>query len=89
MSDEDYSVESEDEFLEDFSGWEITDEELAEILIRARKSGDSQLRRLVKQNQYFRWLLRNFVEFSERSGDTIKLIDLTRLALKTTEKKES
>ncbi len=83
---DDYAVESEDEFFEDFSGWEITDNELTELLILARKNGDVQLRRLVKQNQYFRWLLNNFVEFSDPSENTIKLIELARSALKTTEK---
>jgi hypothetical protein len=35
MSDVDYSIASDDEFYEDFSGWEITNEDLEEMLIDA------------------------------------------------------
>lgn len=86
-SEIDHRVETEDEFFVDFSGWELTDDELEEILVRSRQTQDNQLRRLVKQAQYFRWLLPKLLELAERSGEKNQLIELARAALRTTTKK--
>ncbi len=40
MNDDDYSVKSEDEFYEDFSGNELSDEEVEKILQLARQTSD-------------------------------------------------
>ena len=74
--------EADEEFYEDFSGWEITDDELEDTLARARPTGDVRLRRIVKQNQYFRWLLRTIIEQSDESNDIATILDMSRRALK-------
>ena len=82
MNDRDFSVESEDEFFEDFSGWEITDEQLSELLVHARRNDDLMLRRLVKQNQYYRSLLNILIDLSDQGGDESRIIELARFALR-------
>lgn len=89
MGDIDYSVESEDEFYEDFSGWEITDEELEELLIHARRTSDIKLRRLVKQAQYFRWLMPKLLELAESNADENNITKLARAALRTVRNNKS
>jgi hypothetical protein len=74
--------ESEDEFFEDFSGWEITNQQLAELLVEARTHGDVRLRRVVKQNQYFRWILEHLVSRSEQGEDVNWIVELASEALK-------
>jgi len=81
MNDRDFSVEAEDEFFEDFSGWEITDDQLSELLIVARATDDTMLRRVVKQNQYYRWLLNNLIDLSDRGDHVSGVIELARFAL--------
>jgi len=65
MEEIDYSIESEEEFYEDFSGRTLSDNELGEVLIKARKSSDAELRIIVKELQYARFLLRHITEFVE------------------------
>lgn len=83
MSDPDYLTESDDEFFEDFSGWEITDKDLDEILVEARKSNDIRLRRLVKHVQYLRFLMPKLVELAEKTDDTNTFVVLSQAALKS------
>lgn len=73
-----------DEFYEDFSGWKITDQELDDELEKVRKNEDVKARRIIKQNQYFRSLLRNIVELSDKDEDIGYLLDLARRALQNT-----
>lgn len=89
MIEPDFSKESEDEFYEDFSGWQITDEELDEMLRHARSTSDVKLRRIVKQNLYFRWLLRNIVELSDTNGDIRNVLELVNAALRNTRIRQS
>lgn len=42
MEKTDHSIESEDEFYEDF-GTNLSDDELNQILIKARKTSDAEL----------------------------------------------
>lgn len=65
MEEIDYSIESDEEFYEDFSGRGLSDKELEEVLIKARKSSDTELRIIVKELQYARFLLKHMVEFIE------------------------
>ncbi len=65
MQEIDYSIESEEEFYEDFSGRGLSDKELNEVLIKARKNSDAELRIIVKELQYARVLLKNVIEFVE------------------------
>ena len=58
--------ETFEEFFEDFSGWEITDEELEEMLTESPANSDIRLRRLIKQHQNFRFLIPNLIEIAER-----------------------
>ena len=89
MSGDEHSIESEDEFFEDFSGWQITGDDLERMLIDARTNGDVQLRRLVKQNQYFRFLLLKIIEAADRNEDMQKhqMVDLARKALEASKEK--
>jgi len=86
MNKVNYSVESEAEFYEDFSGWTLTDDDLNEILTRARAAGDVPLRRLVKQAQYFRFLLPKLLEVVEGHVDENPIIDLARSAVQSMNK---
>jgi|KBSMisStandDraft_5_1062788.scaffolds.fasta_scaffold1086587_2 hypothetical protein len=86
MNKVDYSLESEDEFYEDFSGWTLTDRDLNEILARARAAGDVPLRRLVKQAQYFRFLLPKLLEVVEGHVDENPIIELARAAVRSLNK---
>lgn len=63
MNEVDYSIESDDEFYEDFSGRGLSDKELDEVLIKARKNSDAELRIIVKELQYARLLLKHVIEF--------------------------
>jgi hypothetical protein len=65
MEEKDYSIETEEEFFEDFSGRTLSDNELGEVLIKARKNSDAELRIIVKELQYARYLLKNIIEFVE------------------------
>lgn len=55
MNEMDHSVESEDEFFEDFSGSKLTDEEVQNLIVEARQNSDIKLRRLAKQVQFWRF----------------------------------
>jgi hypothetical protein len=55
MEEIDYSIETEEEFYEDFSGRNLSDQELNEVLIKARKDSDTKLRIIVKELQYARF----------------------------------
>ncbi len=59
--DTDYSVETEEEFYEDFSSVNLSDEKLNQILIEARKNSDAELRIIIKELQYTRLLLKNII----------------------------
>lgn len=61
----DYSVETEEEFLEDFGEAGLSDKELDNVLLKARKNSDVKLRRIVKELQYARYLLKYVIEFVE------------------------
>ncbi len=74
--------ESDEEFFEDFSGWEITDTDLEEILAEARTARDIRLRRLVKHVQYLRFLMPKLVELAEQTDDTDTFVVLTKAALR-------
>jgi hypothetical protein len=65
MEEADYSIETEEEFLEDFGSNNLSDEELNDILIKARKNSDAELRIIVKELQYARYLLAHIIEFVE------------------------
>ena len=65
MKEIDYSVETEEEFLEDFGKVGLSDNELENVLIKARKNSDSELRMIVKELQYARYLLKHMIEFVE------------------------
>ena len=86
MSEIDYLAETEDEFYGDFSGWEITDEELDALLIRARKDSDVLLRRLVKHTQYLRFLMPQLLDLAEKKEPENICVNLARRALRTIEK---
>ncbi len=79
MEETDYSIESEEEFYEDFSGKNLSDEELNEILIKARKSSDAELRIIVKELQYARFLLKNIIEFVNDTDES-DLLTIQKLA---------
>lgn len=81
MGDLDHLSESEDEFLEDFSGWEISDKELEEILLNTRAENDIRLRRLVKHIQYLRFLNAEMVERAEQAGATNTFVSLSKAAI--------
>lgn len=57
MQEINYSIELEEEFYEDFSGKNLSDKELNNILIKARKNSDAEFRIIVKELQYARFLL--------------------------------
>lgn len=79
MEEIDYSVETEEEFYEDFSGRNLSDKELNEVLIKARKSDDSELQIIVKELQYKRFLLKNIVEFIVDSNEGNNLLTIQKL----------
>lgn len=78
MEDTDYSAETDEEFYEDFSGRNLSDKELNEVLIKARKNNDSELRIIVKELQYARFILKHVVEFVE--DDRIEFSHIRKLA---------
>lgn len=61
----DYSIESDEEFYEDFSGRGLSDKELNEVLFKARKNSDAELRIIVKELKYARFMLQNVSEVIE------------------------
>ncbi|MBX3295935.1 MAG: hypothetical protein KF762_09505 [Acidobacteria bacterium] len=73
---------SDEEFYEDFSGWSISDEDLERRLEVARRTSDVELRRIIKQSQYFRFLVRNLLALHDREEDTREIIELMRRAAK-------
>jgi hypothetical protein len=78
MEEIDYSIETEEEFYEDFSGRALSDNELGEVLIKARKNSDAELRIIVKELQYARFLLRHIIEFVET--DESAFLNIQKLA---------
>ncbi|NJM52740.1 MAG: hypothetical protein HC846_04690 [Blastocatellia bacterium] len=78
MEEADYTVESEDEFYEDF-GANLSDNELNQILIRARETSDTELRIVVKEVQYARFLMKHIVE---PINDESELTTIQKLAKK-------
>lgn len=76
MEEMDYSVESEDEFYEDFSGRGLSDRELEQVLIKARKNSNAELRIIVKELQYTRVLLKQVIEFI---GDESPFLNVQKL----------
>lgn len=65
MEEKDYSIETDEEFYEDFSGRNLSDEKLNEVLIKAGKNSDAELRIIIKELLYARFLLKHIVEFVE------------------------
>ena len=80
MKEIDYSIESEDEFYEDFSGYHISDKDLEEILILARKNSDVKLRRSIKELQYLRFLMKHLVELIPDENEKNKFLTIQNLA---------
>ena len=77
MEDIDHSVETEEEFLEDFGGVGLSDNELNNVLIKARQNSDIELRLIVKELQYARYLLKHIIEFVEE--DTSEFLTIQKL----------
>lgn len=75
----DYSIETEEEFYEDFSGRNLSDEELNNVLIRARENSDAELRIIVKELQYARFLLKHIIEFVDDSNENNDLLTIQKL----------
>src|SRR5687767_5740382 len=86
MNNGESNPESEEEFYEDFSGWEITEKELNEILADARKSGDVRIRRLVKQVKYLKFLMPRLIELAEHTDRENTFVALSKAALKLADK---
>ncbi len=82
MAEIDYSVESEDEWYEDFSHSTLSDKEVQEFLIIARKNSDIQLRRLVKEVQFLRNLAPHLIEVAEKGDDKNNILDFLRRMIK-------
>jgi hypothetical protein len=79
MEENNYSVETEEEFLEDFGKNAFSDEELNQVLIKAHKNPDPELRIIVKELQYARFLLRHIVEFVEDPNESNDLLTIQKL----------
>ena len=77
MEDINYSVEIQDEFLEDFGIVGLSDNELHNVLIKARQNSDVELRLIVKELQYARYLLKHIIEFVEE--DTSEFLTIQKL----------
>ena len=86
MEEIDYSIETEEEFYEDFSGNHLTDEELNDVLIKARKNSDPELRVIVKELQYARFLLRHIIEFADDRSAFLNVQNLAENYVKVLEK---
>jgi hypothetical protein len=82
IEETDYSNESEEEFLEDFET-NLADEDLNEILIKARKNSDAELRVIVKELQYVRFLMKHLVNFIEGNNENSALTELAKNYVKT------
>ncbi len=80
MEEIDYSIESEDEFYEDFSGYHISDKDIEEILILARKNSDIKLRRSIKELQYLRFLMKHLAELIPDENEENKFLTIQKLA---------
>lgn len=76
------------EFYEDFSGWEITNEDLEEMLIDARRENNIRLRRFVKHTQYLRFLIPKLLELVEETNVENPIVAFSRAAVRN-KKKES
>ena len=85
----DDSNETLEEFFEDFSGWEITDEELEGMLNDARADSDIRLRRLIKQHQYFRFLIPHLIEIAEWVEGDNQFVELAKSAVRMEGNKEN
>jgi hypothetical protein len=83
MSSVDHSTMSDDEFFEDFSGCNITDDELEEILARARQTSNIELRQLVKHTQYLRWLVRRLLKIAAPEDSEHTVIKLAQAEVRT------
>lgn len=79
MEEIDYSIESENEFYEDFGRKGLTDGELNEVLIKARKNSDAELRIIVKELQYTRFLLKNIIDFVVDPNENNDLLTIQKL----------
>lgn len=79
MEEIDYSIETEEEFYEDFSGKNLSDAELYEVLIKARKNSDAELRIIVKELQYTRFLLKHIIEFIHDPNEGSELLTIQNL----------
>ncbi len=79
MEETDYSIESEEEFYEDFSNNNLSDEELNEVLIKARKNSDAELRIIVKELQHARFLIKHIIEFVDDSDES-DILTIQKLA---------
>ena len=77
MEETNYSVETQEEFLEDFGAAGLSDKELNDVLIKARKNSDVELRLIVKELQYARFLLKHIPEFVEE--DTSEFLTIQKL----------
>jgi hypothetical protein len=77
MEEIDYSIETEEEFLEDFGAAGLSDKELNNVLIKARKNSNIELRLIVKELQYARYLLKHIIEFVEE--DTSEFLTIQKL----------
>ena len=73
-----------DEFCEDFGAAPLSAAELEVLMERARVASDSQLRRLVKEAQFHRWLLPLLLEPAERApiGSDDEFIRLARFFIR-------
>ena len=77
MEETNYSVETQEEFLEDFGAAGLSDKELNDVLIKARKNSDVELRLIVKELQYARFLLKHIIEFVEE--ETSEFLTIQKL----------
>jgi hypothetical protein len=79
MEEINYSIETEEEFYEDFGRNYLSDEELNNVLIKARKNSDAELRFIVKELQYTRFLLKNIIEFVVDPNENNDLLTIQKL----------
>jgi len=77
MEEIDYSIETEEEFFEDWGSNNLSDEDLTKILIKARRNSDAELRIIIKELQYARYLLTHIVDFVEE--DTSEFLTIQKL----------
>jgi hypothetical protein len=77
MEEIDYSIETEEKFFEDFGANGLSGKELNDVLIKARKNSNVELRLIVKELQYARYLLKHIIEFIEE--DTSEFLTIQKL----------